>query len=96
MESAQIAAGAKNIPSSDGFAPPVVSGKRGDCHLEPIRFAVQIVHGSSDGLSPMGFPSFLLDRLDDSIVERAGLADFESLVDGESDESRFGNSVVVA
>ena len=39
---------------------------------------------------------FSPDLFDNPIVERAGLPDFESLVDGESDESRFGNSVVVA
>ena len=37
------------------------------------------------------FPPNLLDNL---VVERTGLADFESLVDGESDENGLGDSIV--
>ena len=39
-------------------------------------------------------PMFSLDLFDNPVVERAGLTDFESLVDGESDEDGVGDSVV--
>ena len=35
-----------------------------------------------------------LDLIDNLVVERASLADFESLVDGKADEDGVGNSVV--
>lgn len=37
---------------------------------------------------------FTPNLLDNPVVERAGLPDFESLVDGESDEDGVGDSVV--